>query len=140
MAGYCFEDLEVGMRATFDKVVEDADIVAFAAVTGDDNPVHLDDEYAATTMFKERIAHGMLSASLFSTILGTRLPGPGSVYLSQSLKFKAPVRIGDRVEASAEITNLDARRRRVTLACLCQVGDTVVVEGEALVMAPAREA
>ncbi len=138
--GYYIEDLEVGMSATFAKHVTHDDIVAFAEVSGDNNPLHLDDEYAAGTMFGERIAHGMLSASLLSAVLGTRLPGPGAVYLSQTLKFRAPVRVGDHVSAVATVTSLEQDRRRVTLACTCSVADLVVVDGEAQVMVPSRKA
>ena len=100
--GYDIEDLEVGMSASFAKTITEADIVMFAGVSGDMNPVHLDAEYAEKTVFKGRIAHGMLSAAFISTVLGTKLPGPGTVYLAQSLKFKAPVRIGDKARSDAE--------------------------------------
>ncbi len=136
--GYFIEDLEVGMAATHSKEITDSDIAAFADVSGDNNPIHLDDEYAASTMFGERIAHGMLSASLLSTVLGTILPGPGSIYLSQTLKFKAAVRIGDTVNATATVAQLDAGRRRATLSCSCTVGDIVVIDGEAIIMVPSR--
>ena len=138
--GYFIEDLEVGMAATHSKEITNGDIVAFAEVSGDNNPIHLDDEYAASTMFGERIAHGMLSASLLSTVLGTMLPGPGSIYLSQTLKFKAAVRIGDTVDATATVAQLDTNRRRATLSCSCTVGDVVVVDGEAIIMVPSRAA
>lgn len=136
--GYCLEDLEVGTSAEFAKTLTDADILLFTAVSGDTNPVHLDDEYAAGTMFRTRIAHGMLSAAFISGVLGARMPGPGSIYLSQSLRFKAPVRPGDTVRARATVTAIDAKRRRVTLETICRVGETVVIEGEALVMVPSR--
>lgn len=136
--GYFLEDLSVGMTAGFAKTVTDADIVLFAGVSGDTNPVHLDDEYAAGTPFKGRIAHGMLTAAFISAVLGTILPGPGAIYMSQSLRFKAPVRPGDTVRARARVTAIDPQRRRVTLETLCTVGGTIVVEGEALVMVPSR--
>lgn len=136
--GYFIEDLAVGMEASHEKTVLEEDITAFAHLTGDRNPVHLDDAYAGQTMFKSRIAHGMLTASLFSTVLGMKLPGPGAIYLSQSVKFRAPVRLGDHVIATARITALDTARRRATLACECRVGAEVVVEGEAVVWVPAR--
>ena len=98
--GYFFEDLAVGMEASYAKTITNDDVLAFAELSGDKNPVHLDDAYAAGTMFKQRIAHGFLTASLFSTVLGTKLPGPGCIYLSQSLKFRAPVMIGDEVVAT----------------------------------------
>jgi 3-hydroxybutyryl-CoA dehydratase len=97
--GYCLEDIEVGMSASYSKTVTEADILLFSGVSGDTNPVHLDQEFAAATMFKGRIAHGMLSASLLSTVFGTKLPGPGCIYLTQNLRFKAPVRAGDTVLA-----------------------------------------
>lgn len=136
--GYFLEDLSVGMTAGFAKTVTDADIVLFAGISGDTNPVHLDDEYAAGTPFKGRIAHGMLTAAFISAVLGTILPGPGAIYMSQSLRFKAPVRPGDTVRARARVTAIDPQRRRVTLETLCTVGGTIVVEGEALVMVPSR--
>ena len=139
-AGYFFEDLAVGQTASFAKTVSEADIVLFAGVSGDTNPVHLDQEFAAKTMFKGRIAHGMLSAGFISTVLGTKLPGPGAIYLSQSLRFKAPVRAGDTVVARATVTALAPDKKRATLATTCQVGDKVVIEGEAVIMVPSRGA
>ncbi len=134
----CFEDLSVGMSATVGKTISEADILLFAAVSTDTNPVHLNAEYAAGTLFKERIAHGMLSAGLISAVLGTRLPGPGTIYLSQSLRFRGPVKIGDTVIAEVEVTALDATRHRATLKTTCLVAGKVVIEGEALVQVPAR--
>src|SRR5690606_3961450 len=107
----------------FSKVVTEADIVNYAEVSGDHNPVHIDEAYAATTMFKTRIAHGMLSAGFISALLANRLPGPGTIYLSQSLAFKAPVRIGDEVTATVTIKALDPVRRHVTLDTICAVGE-----------------
>jgi 3-hydroxybutyryl-CoA dehydratase len=133
-----FEDLSEGMSASFSRTVTESDIVLFAGVSGDMNPVHLDAEYAEKTVFKGRIAHGMLSAAFISTVLGTKLPGPGTVYLAQSLKFKAPVRIGDTVTATCEVVALDSEKKRATLRTVCTVGGKPVVEGEALVMVPAR--
>ena len=135
---YYFEDLSVGMEAVHEKTVSEQDIGDFARVSGDHNPVHMDEEYAKTTFFKSRIAHGMLTASFISTILGTRLPGPGCIYLSQTLKFLAPVRIGDNVRALARLTSLDNTKRRAQFTCLCEVDGKVVVEGEALVFVPSR--
>ena len=136
--GWDFEDLQVGTTASFSKTVTDADIVLFAGVSGDTNPVHIDEEYASATMFKGRIAHGMLTAAFLSAVLGARMPGPGAVYLSQSLRFRAPVRIGDTVRATATVTALDAKRRRATLETICTVAGKVVVDGEAVVMVPGR--
>lgn len=138
--GYFIEDLEEGMSGAFAKTVTEADILMFSGVSGDTNPVHLNQDYAATTMFKGRIAHGMLSASFISAVLGTRLPGPGCIYMSQQLKFKAPVKIGDTVHATVTVTNVDRDKKRVTLSTVCTVGDVVVIDGEALTMVPSREA
>ena len=136
--GRYIEDLEVGMTEEFVKTVSQSDIELFADVSGDTNPLHLDDDYAATTMFKTRIAHGMLTASFISTILGTRLPGPGCIYLSQSIRFKAPVKPGDEVTARAVLSELDRDRRRATFSCECLVGELVVLDGVAQVLVPSR--
>lgn len=133
-----FEDLRIGMRETYSRQVTSEDVIAFAEVSGDRNPIHLSDEFAAKTPFKTRIAHGIYTASLISAVIGTRLPGPGAIYMTQSLKFLAPVRIGDIVDATVEVTELSDKGRRATLACICKVGDTVVMEGEAMVKVPAR--
>lgn len=135
---YFIEDLSPGMSASYARAVTEADIVQFAELTGDTNPVHLDQAYAETTPFKGRIAHGMLSAAFISTVFGTRLPGAGCIYLSQSLRFRAPVKIGDRVEATVTVMAVDPVKRRVTFQTLCKVGDTVVVDGEAQLLVPAR--
>ena len=137
---YFIEDLSTGMQASYSRVASREDIDQFAEVSGDTNPLHLDEAYAATTMFNGCIAHGMLSASYISKVLGTQLPGPGAIYLSQNLKFKAPVRPGDQVDTQVEITDLDETRRRVTVQCECRVGETVVVAGEAQLLVPARPA
>lgn len=137
--GYFIEDLKPGLTATFAKTVTEADVVLFAGVTGDFNPVHVNEDYAADTMFKGRIAHGMLSAGFISAVLGMHLPGPGCIYLSQSLKFKAPVRIGDTVEARATVREVMAEKRRAVIDTVCTVGGTVVTEGEALLLVPSRE-
>ncbi len=137
--GLMIEDLTEGMAAAFSKTVTEADVVLFAGVTGDTNPVHLDEDYARTTFFEGRIAHGMLTAGLISAAIGTKLPGPGAVYLSQTLKFKAPVRLGDTVVAWVEVSAIDAEKRRVTLACRCLVGDKTVADGEAVIMVPSRD-
>jgi len=135
---YCIEDLEVGMSASFEKVLGDAEVRQYAELTGDNNPVHLDDDFASGTMFKTRIAHGMLTASLISNILGTKLPGTGSIYMSQSVRFRAPVFIGDKVKVTATVTELNEKRRTVTLACECHVGDKLVLDGEAKAMVPSK--
>jgi len=136
--GYYLEDLEVGMTATYAKTVTDADVILFAGISGDSNPMHLDHEFAKDTMFKGRIAHGMLTASFISTVLGTRLPGPGCVYISQNLKFRAPVRIGDTVRTRVTVTAVDRERGRVALETTCKVGDTEVISGEAVLLVQRR--
>lgn len=133
-----FEDLSVGMTADQTRTVTERDIEVFAEVSGDRNPVHLDEAYARETPFKGRIAHGLLSASYISALLGNGLPGPGCIYVSQSLRFKAPVRIGDEVLTRVEITDLNPDKRRATLRTTCQVGETVVIDGEASIMVPGR--
>ena len=131
MNGLFLEDLKVGQTAMFGRTVTDADIVAFAGVSGDTNPIHLHDGFARTTRFGQRIAHGMLSGSYISTVIGTKLPGPGAVYISQTMNFMAPVIAGDTITAVATITAIDDKRRRVTLKTQCLKGDTVVIDGEA---------
>lgn len=136
--GYDVEDITVGMSAETAKTITDADIVLFAGVSTDVNAVHMDEEYGRTTRFGGRIAHGMLSASLLSSVLGNRLPGPGVVYMSQSLRFRAPVRIGDTVHAKVTVKEVIAEKCRVILDTVCTVGDKVVIDGEAMVMATSR--
>lgn len=136
--GYFIEDLEVGMSDSYGKTVTDADIVAFAGVSGDTNPVHLNEEFAKETLFKGRIAHGMLAASFLSTVLGTRLPGPGAIYMGQTLNFRAPVKIGDTVVARVVVTDVDHDKRRIKVETTCKVGETVVVDGEAKLMVNSR--
>jgi len=133
------EDIEIGMRRHLRKEVTDRDIEMFAEVSTDRNPVHLDDDYAHDTIFQGRIAHGMLTAGLISAVIGEQLPGHGTVYLGQTLKFMAPVRPGDTVRAEVEVTEIDYARRRVKLDTHCAVGETVVLKGEAHVMAPSRK-
>lgn len=135
----CIEDLEIGMTRSLSKVVTDRDIELFAEVSTDRNPVHLDDDYAQDTIFEGRIAHGMLTAALISAVIGEQLPGHGTVYMGQSLKFIAPVRPGDVVRAEVQVTAINHAKRRVTLECHCAVGDRIVLKGEALVMAPSRK-
>ena len=135
----CIEDIEIGMTRYLRKTVTDRDIELFAEVSTDRNPVHLDDAYAQDTMFQGRIANWMLTAGLFSAVIGEQLPGHGTVYLGQSLKFMAPVRPGDTVYAEVKVTAIDHAKRRVTLETRCSVGNTVVLKGEALVLAPSRK-
>ncbi len=136
--GLYLEDLRPGMSAVFGKTITDADILMFAGVSGDTNPVHLNEEFAGGTVFKGRIAHGLLTASLISTAIGTKLPGPGAVYVSQTLRFLAPVRAGDTVRAIVTVKAIDFEKRRVTMDTVCKVGTRDVVVGEAVIMVPRR--
>jgi 3-hydroxybutyryl-CoA dehydratase len=138
--GVFFEDLSVGQEASLSKTVTEADIAAFAEISGDKNPVHLDAQYAAGTMFKERIAHGMLSAAYISAVFGMKLPGPGAIYISQTLNFKAPVKIGDTVVATVKVAELIPEKKRARFECVCSVNGKPVVQGEAVLMVPARPA
>ncbi len=135
---YFFDELAIGMEATFSKTVTEEDIISFAEVSGDKNPVHLDEEYAAGTMFKSRIAHGMLTAGYVSAVFGMELPGPGAIYITQTLNFKAPVYIGATVVAKVTIVNLVPAKRRALFDCVCTVDGKVVLDGEAMLMVPAR--
>ena len=132
--GYYLEDLSVGMSAIFAKTVTDADIVMFAGISGDTNPVHLDESFANQTMFGDRIAHGMLSASFVSTVFGTKLPGPGCIYMSQNLRFKSAVKAGDTVTARVTVREINSEKARVVFDTVCSVGDRVVIEGDAMLM------
>lgn len=136
--GYDIEDLKVGMSASFAKTITEADIVLFAAASGDNNAVHINEEFAQTTQFKGRIAHGMLSASVISAAIAGRLPGAGTVYLGQSLRFKAPVRPGDTVHATVTVKEILHEKRRVALTTTCTVAGKVVIDGDALVMPTSR--
>jgi len=138
IVGYFIEDLAVGMSASVQRTVTDADIVLFAGVSGDTNPVHINEEYAKKTFFKGRIAHGMLGAAYISTVLGTRMPGPGAVYVSQNLRFRAPVRAGDTVTARVTVAEIILEKRRALMNTMVTVGDTVVIEGDATVSLPTR--
>ena len=133
-----FEDLQIGMRVVLMKSVMDTDVVGFAQLSGDDNPIHLCDTYAAGTKFGQRIAHGLYTASLISAVLGTRLPGPGAVYRSQTLNFHAPVRIGDVVTVIVEVVELVPEGRKVRLRCEAMIDGTIVLDGEAMVSVPGR--
>ena len=137
LGGYEFKELCVGMSVTYAKTITEADIVLFAAVSGDNNAIHTNEEFAATTIFKGRIAHGMLSASVISAALANKLPGPGAIYMSQNLRFRAPVRAGDTVHATVTIKELIPEKHRVLLSTCCTVRDEVVIEGDALVALPA---
>ena len=133
------EDIEIGMSRDLNKIVTDQDIASFAQVTTDHNPVHLDDNYAQKSLFEGRVAHGMLTASLISAVIGEQLPGHGSIYLSQTLKFLAPVRPGDSVYAKVSVTDINIAKRRIKLDCLCSVDGKKVLIGEATVLVPSPE-
>ena len=136
--GYYFEDLEEGMTDVFAKTITDADIITFAGISGDTNPVHLNHEFASETMFEGRIAHGMLTASFISTVIGTKMPGAGCIYVSQNLRFKAPVRSGETVAATCTVTKLIPEKRLIELKTVCTVSGKPVVDGEATIMVPTR--
>ena len=136
--GHDFEDLAIGMTASFAKTITEADIVLFAGASGDNNAMHINEEFAVTTPFKGRIAHGMLSASVISAAIANRLPGPGTVYMRQTLEFRAPVRAGDTVHAKVTVRDMIAAKQRVILDTICTVGGTVVITGEAMVKVGSR--
>ena len=137
--GYFFEDIIVGMEASLRRAVQESDLIAFAGITGDYNPVHMDADYASGTMFKERISHGMLTASYMSAVFGMKLPGPGAIYISQTLNFRRPVKIGDSITATASVLEMFEAKNRVRFLCVC-INDAgkPVVEGEAVLMVPSR--
>lgn len=134
------EDLQIGMEASLTKKVQEKDVLSFSEISGDKNPVHLDEAFAKTTRFKECIAHGLLSASFISAVFGMKMPGPGSIYLSQTLQFKAPVKIGDTVTAKVKVKNIDLNRARVIFETTCSVGELLVISGEAELLVPKRPA
>jgi 3-hydroxybutyryl-CoA dehydratase len=138
--GYYYEDLEEGMTDSYAKTVTETDIVNFAGISGDTNPVHLNNEFAEMTMFKGRIAHGMLSAGFISTVIGTKLPGPGCIYVSQNLRFKAPVKANDTVTARVTITKMIPEKKFIEVETICTVGGKPVIVGEATILVPSREA
>jgi 3-hydroxybutyryl-CoA dehydratase len=133
-----FEDLAIGMSEKLTRTVSADDVLGFAELTGDRNPIHLSEDFAAGTIFKTRIAHGLYTASLISAVLGTRLPGPGVVYFSQTLNFRAPVKIGDTVDVTVAVAELIPEKFRARLACACLVGEEIVLDGEAWVKVPSR--
>ena len=139
MNGKTIEELKIGDTARFSKTVSESDIYLFAGVTGDLNPAHVNEDYAKDTFFKSRIAHGMLSASFISTVIGTMLPGPGSIYMRQEVNFLAPVKIGDTVTAIVEVAEIMAEKKKVRLKTYCvNQENTTVVDGEALVSPPRK--
>ena len=133
MNGYDIEDIKVGMAASFAKTITEADLILFAGASGDNNAIHINEEFARGTPFGGRIAHGFLTASVISAAIANRLPGPGTVYVSQQLNFRAPVRPGDTVRAEVVVKEMIQDRSRVVLETVCRVGETIVIEGEAVV-------
>lgn len=136
--GYFFEDLKLGMKATVSRTITETDLRNFSGVSGDTNPMHLNEEYAMTTPFGGCIVHGMLTASLISAVIGTKLPGPGCIYMNQTLKFLAPVRVGNTVYAVATVRELMPEKKRVLLSTQCFVKDILVIDGEALIKVPSK--
>ena len=134
-----FDQLRIGQKAALGKTITEADILMFSAVSMDTNPIHLNEELAAETLFKGRVAHGMLCSSLISAVLGLELPGPGTIYVTQSMRFRAPVRIGETVTAIVEVAALDNVRKRATMRTRCLVRGKVVIEGEAEVIPPTEQ-
>jgi len=134
-----FEDLSIGMTEKLAKTVSSSDVVGFAEISGDRNPIHLSEHFAAKTPFGTRIAHGLYTASLISAVLGTRLPGPGAIYISQTLNFRAPVKIGDTVDVYVTVAELIPEKFRARLTCICSVGGEVVLDGVAWVKVPSKE-
>jgi len=137
--GYYFEDLSVGMTASFGKTITEADVVMFSAVSGDINPSHINEEFAATTRMNTRVVHGMLSASLISAVLGCKLPGPGCLYVAQTVNFREPVQLGETVNAQVTLTRLRPKNNFAEFETTCSVGETTVVDGTALIWVPSRE-
>jgi len=135
---YYIDELKPGMHESFTKTVTEADVVKFGEISGDVNPVHFDEEFARKTVFRGRIVHGVLCVSFISTVLGMKMPGPGTIFMSNNTRFTAPVRIGDTVTATCTVREVVQEKRRVTFDCVCKVGDVTVIEGEVLVMAPMR--
>ena len=133
---YYFKDISLGQTAEYEKQVTDEDVRKFADISGDYNPIHLDDEFAKDSMFGARIAHGILTASHISAVIGYIFPGPGWIYLGQSLQFRAPVKIGDTVHTAVEVTDTVAEKNIVELSTVCKVGNTVVLKGTATIKSP----
>ena len=136
--GYYFEDLEEGMEDAFAKTVTDADVITFAGISGDTNPTHLNHEFASETMFEGPVAHGMLTASFISTVIGTKLPGPGCIYVSQNLRFMAPVKVGDTVTATCTISRLIPEKHMIEMETICSVGGKTVLDGQATILVPTK--
>ena len=133
------EDIKIGMWVSYSQTITDADIKAFSGISGDKNPVHMDEEYAEKSRYKKRIAHGLISASYFSALFGTKIPGEGCVYVSQSLRFKKPVYLGDTVTASVIVTKIDLIKRRVFFRTICKVKNRIVIDGDAELYVPKQK-
>ena len=133
------EKIEIGMEVSYTQTITDSDVKAFSGISGDKNPVHMDDEYAKNSRYKKRIAHGMLSASFFSALFGTKIPGEGCVYVAQSLRFKRPVYLDDTVVASVIVTSVDLKKKRVFFQTLCKVNNKIVIDGEAELFVPDKK-
>lgn len=138
MSTLYIDEISVGLERRLSRVISDTEIEAFANASGDRNPLHFCDDHAAGTIFKGRIAHGILTASLISAVIGEQLPGHGAIYMSQTLKFRAPVRPGDTVDVVCKVKDMIPEKNRIILDCVCTVGDTIVLDGEAMVIAPSR--
>ena len=136
--GYYFEDLQVGMADAYAKTITDADVITFAGISGDTNPVHLNHEFASETLFEGQVAHGMLTASFISTVIGTKLPGPGCIYVSQNLRFMAPVKVGDTVTATCTISRLIPEKHMIEMETICSVGGKMVLDGQATILVPTK--
>ncbi len=136
--GYYFEDLEEGMEDAYAKTITNADVINFAGISGDTNPVHLNHEFASETLFEGQVAHGMLTASFISTVIGTKLPGPGCIYVSQNLRFMVPVKVGDTVTATCTVSRLIPEKRMIEMETICSVGGKTVLDGQATIMVPSK--
>ena len=136
--GFFLEDLKVGQEAMISKTVTESDVVFFSGVSGDNNPVHISDEFAEKTLFKKRVAHGFFTASLISTVIGTKLPGPGSIYLKQSIQFLAPVFIGETIKVIVKVKSINFKKKRVTLETYCEKNRKRVLEGEAEILVQSK--
>jgi len=132
----CIEDIKIGMEASYSQTITDTDVKAFSGISGDKNPIHMSDEYANKSRFKKRIAHGMISASFFSALFGTKLPGEGCVYVSQSLEFKKPVYLNDTITAIVTVSKIDLEKRRVFFRTICKVKHKIVIDGHAELYIP----
>lgn len=134
LRGLCFEEIKIGQEAIISKTITESDIILFSAVTGDNNPVHTSEEFAKETIFKKRVGHGFLTASLISTVIGTKLPGPGSIYIKQSLSFLAPVYIGETITVKVLVKSKDEKKNRVILDTFCEKDGKKILKGEAEIL------